>query len=140
MYRQKKRLRSKFSLFLLHLPSICLVIFSELNFINILRAAFTREDPKCVKMILKLSIFLMLFGSTSGKASRETLMKQPHDSLHIILCLYQLLPYDCRTNVRKSLQFSVSSHRYLPVLSIFSEQLCSVTTTLFLHFSKHHFL
>jgi len=40
---------------------------SELNFINILRTAFTLADPKSVKKTVKLSIFFTLLGSTSVK-------------------------------------------------------------------------
>ncbi len=43
---------------------------SGVNFINVLRAAFTRADPKCVKMRDKLSIFSVLLGPKSVKAAR----------------------------------------------------------------------
>jgi len=45
-----------------------------LNFINVLREAFTCADPKSIKKTVKLSIF-MLLGSTSVKAVHKTLMK-----------------------------------------------------------------
>jgi len=45
-----------------------------LNFINILRTAFTLADPKSVKKTVKLSIFFTLLGSTNVKAVRRTLM------------------------------------------------------------------
>ena len=41
-----------------------------LNFINVLRTAFTIADPKSVKKTVKLSIFFMLLGSMSVKAVR----------------------------------------------------------------------
>jgi len=48
---------------------------AELNFINVLRTAFTLADPKSVKKTVKLSIFFMLLGSTSVKAVQRTLVK-----------------------------------------------------------------
>jgi len=44
------------------------------NFINILRAAFTHTDPKSAKKTVKLSVFFMLFGSVHSKAASGTLM------------------------------------------------------------------
>jgi len=46
-----------------------------LNFINILRTAFTIADPKSVKKTVKLLIFFSLSGSTSVKAAGKTLVK-----------------------------------------------------------------
>jgi hypothetical protein len=48
---------------------------SGVNFINILRAAFTRTDPKGVKKTVKLSIFFALCISVHAKAARKTLIK-----------------------------------------------------------------
>ena len=45
------------------------------NFTNVLRAAFTLVDPKTVKMIYNLTVFLMLLGSASIKVERKMLMK-----------------------------------------------------------------
>jgi len=45
------------------------------NFINVLRAAFTLIDPKCVKKIDKLTVILMHLGSAIVKAACKTLMK-----------------------------------------------------------------
>jgi len=50
-----------------------------LNFINILPKAFTREDPKCIKMTVRLSICFIFLGSMSVKASHKTLMKLTPD-------------------------------------------------------------
>jgi len=43
-----------------------------INFINVLRTAFT---PKCIKMTVKLSIFFTLLGAMSAKDLSKTLMK-----------------------------------------------------------------
>jgi len=48
---------------------------SGLNFINILRTAFTLADPKSVKRYWRLDWVLTLLGSTRIKAVRRTLMK-----------------------------------------------------------------
>ena len=45
------------------------------NFTNVLRAAFTRADPKSAKKTVKLSSFFALLGSASVKAARRTLVK-----------------------------------------------------------------
>ena len=45
------------------------------NFTNILRAAFTREDPKIAKELLNLIVFFALLGSLCKKAARRTLVK-----------------------------------------------------------------
>jgi len=46
-----------------------------LNFINVLRTAFTRADPRRVKNTVKFSIFFMLSGSMSVKALHKRLVK-----------------------------------------------------------------
>jgi len=46
-----------------------------LNFINVLRTAFTSKDPRSVKNTVKFSIFITLLGSTSAKAAGITLVK-----------------------------------------------------------------
>ncbi len=51
----------------------------DLNFINVLRTAFTLADPKSVKKTVKLSIFFTLLGSASVKAVLRTLMKLTQD-------------------------------------------------------------
>jgi len=45
------------------------------DFINILRTAFTLVDPKSVKKIDNLTVFFTLLGSACQKAVRRTLMK-----------------------------------------------------------------
>jgi len=45
------------------------------NFINVLRAAFTLADPKSAKKTVKSSSFLALSGSASVKAARRALVK-----------------------------------------------------------------
>jgi len=45
------------------------------NFINILRTAFTHKDPKSAKKTVKLSVFFTLLGSASAKATHRTLIK-----------------------------------------------------------------
>jgi len=45
------------------------------NFINVLRAAFTRADPKSVKFQLSCQYHFTLLGSTHTKAARRTLTK-----------------------------------------------------------------
>jgi len=49
--------------------------WAELNFTNVLRAAFTLVDPKSIKKIDNLTVFFMLLGSAHVKAVRRTLMK-----------------------------------------------------------------
>ncbi len=48
---------------------------SGLNFINVLRTAFTLVDPKSVKKQLSHKYLFTLSGSTSVKAVHRTLMK-----------------------------------------------------------------
>ena len=45
------------------------------NFINVLRAAFTLADPKSAKKLLDLTVFFALFMSLGVKAARRMLMK-----------------------------------------------------------------
>jgi len=45
------------------------------DFINILRAAFTFKDPKSVKNTIKPSVFFVLLGSAGIKASHKMLVK-----------------------------------------------------------------
>ena len=45
------------------------------NFINILRAAFTSADPKSAKKTVKLSSFFALLGYASVKAASKMLVK-----------------------------------------------------------------
>jgi hypothetical protein len=45
------------------------------NFINVLRTAFTLADPKRVKNTDEITAILILSGSTSVKALHKTLMK-----------------------------------------------------------------
>ena len=51
------------------------------NFTNVLRAAFTRANPKSAKKTVKLSSFFALLGSTSAKAAHRTLVKLTPDRL-----------------------------------------------------------
>jgi len=39
------------------------------NFINVLRAAFTRPDAKCTKQTYGFTVFFALFGSACVKAA-----------------------------------------------------------------------
>jgi hypothetical protein len=50
-----------------------------LNFINVLRTAFTLTDPKSVKKTIKWSSMFTLLGSTIVKAARKTLVKLTPD-------------------------------------------------------------
>jgi len=45
------------------------------NFINVLRAAFTRTDPKSVKKTDDLTVFFALLGTAHMKAALKTLVK-----------------------------------------------------------------
>ena len=45
------------------------------NFTNILRAAFTRADPKSAKKLLELNDFFSLLGSAPVKAAHRMLVK-----------------------------------------------------------------
>jgi len=45
------------------------------NFINVLRAAFTQPDPKSAKNTIKLSVFFALLGSACIKTAQKMLMK-----------------------------------------------------------------
>ena len=65
-------------------PSPCV------NFINVLRAAFTCADPKSAKKTVKSSSFLALSGSASVKAARRMLMKLT-PSLFFSLSLYVVM-------------------------------------------------
>jgi hypothetical protein len=50
-------------------------VTQEVNFINVLQAAFTLQDPESAKKTVKLSVFFALLGSARAKATRRTLMK-----------------------------------------------------------------
>jgi len=45
------------------------------NVNNVLKAAFTRPDPKSAKKTVKLSVFFSLLGSANAKAARRLWMK-----------------------------------------------------------------
>ena len=45
------------------------------NFTNVIRAAFTRADPKSAKKLLKLTVFFVLLGSARVKAAGRMLVK-----------------------------------------------------------------
>jgi len=47
----------------------------DVNFINVLQAAFTRPDPKSAKKTDKLTVFFTLSGSARAKAACRMLMK-----------------------------------------------------------------
>ena len=47
----------------------------DVNFINVLRAAFTLADPESAKKTVKSSSFFPLSGSAGVKAARRTLVK-----------------------------------------------------------------
>jgi len=49
--------------------------FATTNFIYVLRAAFTREDPKCPKKTVESSVFFALLGPISIKAAGKMLVK-----------------------------------------------------------------
>jgi len=53
----------------------CTAELSGVNFINILRAAFTCADPKSIKWYRQLDWVLMLSGSAHVKAAHKTMMK-----------------------------------------------------------------
>ena len=57
------------------LPRMHCVLSAGVNFTNVLRAAFTRADPKSAKKLLNLTVFFALLGSLRGKAARRTLVK-----------------------------------------------------------------
>ena len=50
-------------------------IGTGVNFTNILRAAFTRADPKSAIKLLILTVFFALLGSVRIKAARRMLVK-----------------------------------------------------------------
>ena len=64
--------------------SLSIVVSLGVNFINVLRAAFTLEDPKSSKQLLDLMVFFALLGSVGVKAARRMLMK-----LTLVLALLQ---------------------------------------------------
>jgi len=55
-----------------------LLFLPGVNFTNVLRAAFTRADPKSAKKLLNLTVFFALLGSACVKAACRTLMKFHH--------------------------------------------------------------
>ena len=48
---------------------------SRVNFINVLRTAFTRVDPKSAKKIDNMTVFFARLGSVSIKAARKMSVK-----------------------------------------------------------------
>jgi len=48
---------------------------SGVNFINVLQAAFTSDDPKTQKNTVKLSVFFALLGSACIKTVHKALVK-----------------------------------------------------------------
>ncbi len=78
--------------------SVCvkfIVCTPGLNFINILRTAFTLIDPKSVikRDTDDLTVFFTLSGSTSAKAVRRMLMKLTLDVnfINILLAVFELV-------------------------------------------------
>ncbi len=67
--------------------SIFFICFSEdlkrpgINFIKILRAAFSLADLKSAKKTENLTVFFVILGSGHVKASRRTLMKLTPDGM-----------------------------------------------------------
>ena len=64
-----------------------LMVFTYLpgvNFINILRAAFTRADPKSAKNTVKSSSFFAHLESAIVKAAGKMLMKLTPDRLELL--------------------------------------------------------
>jgi len=55
--------------------AVCMLTSPRVNFINILRAAFARTDPKSTKKTYSLTIFFLLLGSVRVKTACRTLMK-----------------------------------------------------------------
>jgi hypothetical protein len=61
---------------------------SGVNFINIIREAFTRADPKSVKIYRQCNWIFTLLGSVSIKSAHRTLMNWPQDDYWIIFMGY----------------------------------------------------
>jgi len=78
------------------------------NFINLLRAAFVRADPKSAKKIYSLTVFFGHSGSSSVKAAGRTLIKLTAPGLNFIsiprTAFMPVAPQSVRTQ---------SSHQYL---------------------------
>jgi len=55
------------------------------NFTHVLRAAFTRADPKSAIKLLNLTVFFALLGSARVKAARRTLVKLTPGLPHLIV-------------------------------------------------------
>jgi len=67
-----------------------------LNFINVLRTAFTCAAPRSIKKKVKFSIFFTLLGSTSLKAVRKMLMKLRPGELS--LCMFSQTLMELKVN------------------------------------------
>jgi len=70
------------------------------DFINVPRAAFAGADPKSVKKIVKLSVFLMLSGSVRPKAACRMLLKY--------------FDYRLQDNIREKFDVFSSLIKYFP--------------------------
>jgi len=81
----------------------------EVDFINILRAAFERADPKSAQKTDNLTVFFALLGSAHVKAARRTLMKltpshidgkavmeKTQTRFEKIFCQFYLLAFICK--------------------------------------------
>jgi len=70
-----------------------LIIRTGVNFINILRAAFARADPKIAIKIDNSTVFFALSGSERVKAAHRTLIKMTTGVNFINIQFYlQLFP------------------------------------------------
>jgi len=101
------------------------------DFINVLRTAFTLVDPKSVKKIGNLTVFFTLLGSASVKAVRRTLMKLSpgrlndffEKVLYSSLCWHLLLVCVCDcVCVSVSVKNFLASHP-VPVLTLRQKKL-----------------
>ena len=77
-----------------------------LNFINVLRTAFTLVDPKSIKKIDDLTVFYTLLGSTGVKAVHRTLMKSTPG--YVELLLFPISTQMTGTNQQKT--WSITLH------------------------------
>jgi len=78
---------------------------TEVNFINILPAAFTCADPKSVKKTDNLTVFFMLSGSALAKAARRMLTgvnftyRKDTDDLTVFCAFGICVPKSCWFNM-----------------------------------------
>jgi len=64
------------------------ILFTGVNFINVLPASFARKDPESATKTENLTVFFALLGSAHIKAAHKMLMKLTRGSYGSVISIY----------------------------------------------------